>query len=70
MWQISLLLSFNIQRMAINYISLHYLQKRASSIHLFSFLNKISQERDKAQKGVITFEQLVEIFRIYEVHHQ
>ena len=25
------------------------------------------QERDKAQKGVISFEQLVEIFRIYEV---
>lgn len=31
-------------------------------------LEEIFQERDKAQKGVITFEQLVEIFRIYEVN--
>ena len=26
-----------------------------------------AQERDKAQKGVISYDQLVEIFRIYEV---
>jgi len=31
-------------------------------------LEDIFQERDKGQKGVISFEQLVEIFRIYEVN--
>jgi len=31
-------------------------------------LEDIFQERDKAQKGVISYEQLVEIFRIYEVN--
>ena len=29
--------------------------------------DNVAQERDKGQKGVISFEQLVEIFRIYEV---